>query len=261
MELAELIKKIELFAPLQNAASWDKSGLQVASRRTTVHTLAVCLDPTPESLHAAIEQGADCILSHHPLSLSPDLPSRLDDYHEALRLLFCADIPLYAAHTSLDSNPEGPAGWLASELQFQTLDVLEPLPGNAPEHKVGFGFVGKLVKPASTSEIVHTLQQYINMDSALVCGRMPAEVTRIAYCTGSGASLASAAKDSGADIYITGDVKYHTALGTKIPILDVGHHGLEEEMMRRFSKVLQEELPGISVVFVSSSSPFRRIEC
>ena len=48
-------------------------GLQVAARRTEVRSLAVCLDPTPASLAAALAQGAEMVLSHHPLTLKPTL--------------------------------------------------------------------------------------------------------------------------------------------------------------------------------------------
>lgn len=113
MHIAEIISTIEQMAPLQGAASWDASGLQVAAHRTDATRLAVCLDPSPASIAAALELGAQCILSHHPLALKPSLPNRIDHYHDVLRLLLGNDVPLYAAHTSLDVNSDGPVSWLA----------------------------------------------------------------------------------------------------------------------------------------------------
>ena len=126
MHIAEIISIIEQMAPLQGAASWDVSGLQVAAHRTDATRLAVCLDPSPASVSAALELGAQCILSHHPLALKPSLPNRIDHYHEVLRLLLTNDVPLYAAHTSLDVNSDGPVSWLARELHLDNLAVLEP---------------------------------------------------------------------------------------------------------------------------------------
>ena len=57
MQPIEIIKAIEETAPLHAAASWDVSGLQVAAHRQNVAKLAVCLDPTPASVGAALEQG------------------------------------------------------------------------------------------------------------------------------------------------------------------------------------------------------------
>ena len=126
MHIAEIISTIEQMAPLQGAASWDASGLQVAAHRTDATRLAVCIDQSPASIAAALELGAQCILSHHPLALKPSLPNRIDHYHDVLRLLLGNDVPLYAAHTSLDVNSDGPVSWLARELHLDNLAVLEP---------------------------------------------------------------------------------------------------------------------------------------
>ena len=63
---------------------------------------------------------------------------------------------------------------------------------------------------------------------------------------------------AGAEIFITGDLKYHPALeaAEQLPlILDVGHFCLEEEMMRRFADRLREELP-LPVAFYPGRDPF-----
>ena len=91
----------------------------------------------------------------------------------------------------------------------------------------------------------------------MICGTPPALVRRVSYCTGSGSSMWPAAAALGADVHITGDVKYHTALDADICMIDVGHHSLEEEMMRRMALLLAGELPGTDVFFVPSASPLR----
>lgn len=260
MQLSEIIDAIEEIAPLAAAADWDVSGLQVAAHRQTVAKLAVCLDPTPASVRTALEQGAHMVLSHHPLLLKAVLPNRLDDYHAVLRLLFQADVPLYAAHTSLDVNAQGPAGWLAEELQLRNQAVLEPTahPANAPL-PLGFGLVGDLPEPMTVARIAGLIARHAPLASATVSGPEPQRVSRAAYCTGSGSSLLGEAQNAGAQLFITGDVKYHTALAAEICLLDVGHHSLEEEMMRRMSRLLQQRLRGVEVFFVPSASPFRAV--
>lgn len=257
MLFCELIKKIEKIAPLANAAAWDKSGLQVASHKTEVHCLGVCLDPMPQFIGRALDAGADCLLSHHPLSLSPVLPSRLDWYHETLRLLLSTDTPLYAAHTSLDTNPNGPAGWLARELQLANVTLLEKVTGKDFTPQFGYGLVGDLPAPLSLEGLYTFLAQHIDVSTARISGSLPEKVERIAYCTGSGASLCEEAFAALADVYITGDVKYHTALASEHAILDVGHHSLEEEMMRRMALVLDSFNMGIKIIFIPSNSPFK----
>lgn len=258
MKLSDLIKIIESIAPLEAAAPWDASGLQVAAHRTEVQHLAVCLDPTPASVQSAIDEGADAILSHHPLLLQARMPNKLDAYHAVLRLLFAHDMPLYAAHTSLDVNPEGPAGWLARCLNLHPLRVLEPT-GVYHGQALGFGLVGTLPAPWTLAQVLDALGRHISLETATVCGPSPASIRHIAYCTGSGASLLPAASASEADIYITGDVKYHTALDTEIPILDVGHHSLEEEMMRHMCTTLAQQAAPLTVSFIPSVSPLRPV--
>lgn len=89
------LKKLLLWLPRRPGIS---RACRLRPRDQEAAVLAVCLDPTPSSISKALELGAECILSHHPLLLKPVLPARLDAYHEVLRLLLTADVPLYAAH-------------------------------------------------------------------------------------------------------------------------------------------------------------------
>ena len=260
MRMADIIAVIEEIAPPEAAAPWDASGLQVAATRQEAERVAVCLDPTPASLEAALRDGAHMILSHHPLLLKPVLPNRLDGYHEALRLLFTAGVPLYAAHTPLDSNSQGPAGWLARELDLRQVSVLEPATRRQDIPHLGLGIVGNVTVPMTVPQIAACVARHTQMTRPTLSGPIPTAVTRVAYCTGSGSSLLAAAKASGAELFITGDITYHTALGADICLLDVGHHCLEEEMMRRMGQLLEQRLPGVDVIFIPSSSPFRPLD-
>ncbi|MDR1776774.1 MAG: Nif3-like dinuclear metal center hexameric protein [Desulfovibrio sp.] len=261
MQLRELFSTLENIAPPAIAAEWDASGLQVAARRDAADVLALCLDPTPESIAKALELNAQAIVSHHPLAIKPGLPNRRDAYYEALSLLFAADVPLYAAHTSLDANPEGPVGWLAEELRLDNLAVLEPTAAPLREGGLpaGFGLVGDLPAPQSLGEISRVLAEHVDLSTSVICGPEPEYIQRVAYCAGGGSSLLENAVSQNAQLFITGDVKYHTALAAQICLLDVGHHSLEEEMMRRLSRTLQKLLPSLTVFFTPSPSPRRAL--
>jgi dinuclear metal center YbgI/SA1388 family protein len=125
MHPSTLILRIETTAPLQLAASWDKCGVQIASAASEIKTVCVALDPSVETVRRAVEHEADFLLCHHPLSLAPRLPSRLDDYHEVLSLSLKNSMWLYSAHTSLDANPHGPVNWLGRALGMQDMRILE----------------------------------------------------------------------------------------------------------------------------------------
>ena len=257
MKICEIINVIEKIAPLALAAPWDNSGMQVACFRKNIGHLTLCLDPTPETVRQALSLGAELICSHHPLLMQGRLPADTDNYHAVLSLLFRHDAALYAAHTSLDINAYGPPAWLADELQLSERAILEPT-GTLPDGRpCGFGLAGTLPEPLDMPGLARALGQHICLEGAAACGPMPQSIRRIALCTGSGSSLMAAAHASGADVFITGDVKYHAALEAPLCVLDVGHHSLEEEMMRRFALLLEDTLPGVKVSFIPSASPFR----
>ena len=76
----------------------------------------------------------------------------------------------------------------------------------------------------------------------------------MAVCAGSGTSLLSAAVAAGAQLYITGDVKYHDARKAEdagIHVLDVGHFAPERYGLLRFGSLLERKLTaqGLKVQF------------
>ena len=263
MKAIDIIDIIEKRAPLSYAASWDASGVQVAALREEIQGVAVVLDPTLESLARAADTRADFILAHHPLSMQPRYPDRRDDYLSILSLLFKGDIWLYSAHTSLDANPDGPVRWLAHELGLRSLEILEPEATAGPDApRCGFGFSGLLPATSTYADFCRLLGSALGRDSWQVCGPGPERVSRVACCPGSGGSMLAEAAASGADVFITGDIKYHTALEARsmgLHVLDVGHFILEEEMMRRFAVELTSTL-SVPVSFVPGSDPITAVQ-
>ncbi len=270
MKPIDIICVIEKTAPLAAAASWDASGVQVASDRETVTRVGVMLDPTLANVRQAVAEGADFLLAHHPLSMTPRFPNKADEYLAILALLFRNKAWLYSAHTSLDANPLGPVRWLAQELSLSGVRTLEPA-APAPEgfsaessreeradlFRYGFGWTGVLPAPLPYAEFCGRLGAALGTKEWRACGARPATVARVACCPGSGSSLMEEARHAGADVYITGDVKYHAALDAEsagMRVLDVGHFCLEEEMMRRFAGQLQAEL-GVPVHFFPGRDP------
>jgi dinuclear metal center YbgI/SA1388 family protein len=260
MKVSDIIEIIERTAPLSAAAGWDASGVQVAALREEATTIAVTLDPSLASLRQAADSGADFVLAHHPLSLQPRFPNRRDDYLAILSLLFTRGMWLYSAHTSLDANPEGPARWLAGSLGMESLELLEPLGQVGPDApQYGFGFTGALPESLAYRDFCQRLASALRKEEWQVCGPVPGQVRRVACCPGSGGDMLGSALASGADLLVTGDVKYHAALDARafgLRVIDVGHFVLEEEMMRLFAGQLAAGL-GIPVIFIPGRDPLQ----
>lgn len=276
-----VIDIIEQTAPLSLMAEWDHSGVQVASARKEIRRLTVCLDPAPEQIRAALDAGADMILTHHPLTMRPQWTNALNGYTDILRLLYSHDVPLYASHTTLDANPLGPSAWVADELLLTGRTLLEktgaftapadsPFAGQVLEG--GFGCVGDLSSPMPLREICAILRRHLPVDRMCAVARFVGDSTRpvrrVAVCTGSGGALMAEAVAAGAELYITGDLKYHESLALSsrhapqssdycpMALLDVGHFSLEEEMMRRFALLLEKQLEGVAVAFLPGRDVF-----
>ena len=256
MKIQELIARIEAIAPLSGAAAWDHSGVQVAGDVQDIRRLAVTIDPTPEAVASALDWGADCVLTHHPLSLEPRFPDTPGPYLDVLRLLVRAGAWLYTAHTSLDARPDGPAGWLPRALGLTGCAVLEPTGPADPA--VGIGLVGTLPAPLPFDDFLAALGRHVQRRDWALCGPVPALVSRVAVCPGSGGSLFAAVASAGADAFVTGDVKYHQGLEAPCAVVDVGHFTLEETMTLLLAEDLSTALTReVEVRFLEGRDPFR----
>ncbi|WP_045219816.1 Nif3-like dinuclear metal center hexameric protein [Desulfonatronum thioautotrophicum] len=132
-----------------------------------------------------------------------------------------------------------------------------------PVEPLGFGFVGDLGQPLPWNAFAANLERILGGPPRSLAGEAPVMVRRVACCPGSGASLLGRVGQTGAQVYVTGDVKYHDAQAAReqgILVVDVGHFALEERMMREFAETLRHILApqGVDVAFFVGSDPLRR---
>jgi dinuclear metal center YbgI/SA1388 family protein len=94
----------------------------------------------------------------------------------------------------------------------------------------GLGRIGRLEAPVTLEEFAHTCKERLGCSGLRMVGDPDARAQRIAVCSGSGSSAMFAAKFSGADTMVTGDLKYHeaqTAAELGLNIIDAGHFATE----------------------------------
>lgn len=125
--LADIAGAVEEFAPPELAESWDRTGLQVGDPRATVEKVLLALDASPTAIAEAAAQGAQLLLTHHPLFLSPleQLDLSLPPAHLVARLIRDGTA-LYVAHTNLDKADGGVNDRLASILGLEAIEPLGP---------------------------------------------------------------------------------------------------------------------------------------
>jgi len=126
--VASIHKAIEAWAPAATAQSFDNVGLLVGRMERPVSRVLVALDMTPAVLEEAIEMGAECVVTHHPLIFKAI--KRLTDasFESSLALRLAeAGIALYAAHTNLDAARDGVSFQLARDLGVKQPEFLSSL--------------------------------------------------------------------------------------------------------------------------------------
>ena len=213
---------LEAEVPLTWQESYDNAGLAVGSPEAEVEKVLLALDITEEVVDEAISEGAQMVVSHHPIIFRPI--KRLADENRQQRTIAKAirhGVALYAAHTNLDSAPTmGISHHLAGLLGVQVDGVLEP----GADEGVGIGVVGNLSQAMPTEEFLGHIKDVLGVEALRHSTVRVESVQRVAICSGSGGSLVEVAEKSGADVYISADFKYHDFVDAdRMVLVDVGH--------------------------------------
>ncbi|MDN5330964.1 MAG: hypothetical protein PWP45_189 [Tepidanaerobacteraceae bacterium] len=112
----------------------------------------------------------------------------------------------------------------------------------------GLGRIGYLKTPVTLYELCTIIKQKLEVEFLRVVGEPRKKVSKIALCGGAGGSLISKAIFAGADVYITGDIKYHEAEEAKaagIALIDAGHYSTEKIILNFLAEYLKKELQAL----------------
>ncbi len=115
--------------------------------------------------------------------------------------------------------------------------------------KAGMGMTGILPEPVPETEFLTRLKSIFNTGLIKHTALKGKPVKKAAVCGGSGSSLLNAAIDARADIFITGDFKYHQFFDAenKIVIADIGHFESEQFTKELFYELLIKKFPKFAV--------------
>jgi dinuclear metal center YbgI/SA1388 family protein len=105
----------------------------------------------------------------------------------------------------------------------------------------GVGIFGEIDKEVEISKFSLEVKNKLQAHYIRLVKSNEQKIKRVALCTGSGSSLLEQVNTKGADLYITGDITYHTALRAKelgLNVLDVEHFDTE----KFFVEALHEQL-------------------
>jgi len=113
----------------------------------------------------------------------------------------------------------------------------------------GSGMVGELPAEMKTDKFLNHLKTSFNCGVVRHTAIVSDTIKKVAFCGGSGSFLLGAAKRSGADIFITGDFKYHEFFDAEndIIIADIGHFESEQFTSNRIAAILTEKFANFAV--------------
>lgn len=111
---------------------------------------------------------------------------------------------------------------------------------------IGAGMIGELEIPLLSKDFLEGVKAKMNVSMIRHTSLVKKQIKTVAICGGSGSFLLSKAIAKGADVFITGDFKYHEFFDAdgQIIIADIGHYEsefytcelLHEKLKEKFSK-------------------------
>ena len=120
---------------------------------------------------------------------------------------------------------------------------LYPLLNTLPQ--VGPGRVGNLPEALCLESFAALVKSRLDTEGIRIAGPMDMQIRRVAVCGGSGAEYHGAARKMGAQVLVTGDVKYHDAqkiMSVGMAVVDAGHFATEFPVLKVLQAKLRQEI-------------------
>lgn len=267
LKIKDILTILNRIAPFELTEKWDNSGLQAGNPEAEVDKIIIGLDVTMGLLNEARERDAGLVLTHHPLMISPE---KVFDFNQmpgsAIREAAIHNISIVSVHTNLDKAENGLNDYFATRIGVEIKQAFLPhdsLSGDLSSG-LGIGRLGRLEKKIRFKTFAEETKDRLGLPNIRITGNPDNVVREIAVCTGSGGSLVRDFIGSGADVYVTGDVKYHEARQVEEAsknMIDVGHFGSEhmavELLSNRLNHVFEKNGVDLEVIpFLKEKDPF-----
>jgi dinuclear metal center YbgI/SA1388 family protein len=244
--LADVVAVLEDLYPPGTAQSWDQVGLVSGDPGQQVDRVHFAVDPTLAVIEEARSLGADLLVTHHPLLLRGiHSVATTGAKGASVTALVVHDIALYVAHTNADVATPGVNDALAAVCGLVDVEPLAVVEGQP------LGRVGRLGSPVSLAGLAQALYTALphTAGGLRVAGPPDAVVERVAVMGGAGDDMFDHVRASGADVYVTADLRHHPALeareeargGTPF-LVDAGHWATEWLWLAGAERALRESL-------------------
>ena len=119
------------------------------------------------------------------------------------------------------------------------------IPLNNANPEEGAGMVGELKEETAEKDFLAHLKKTFGSGCIRHTRLFNKPIKRVAWCGGAGSFLLSQAKAKKADIFITGDFKYHEFFDAEddIIIADIGHFESEQFTIELVAEIIRKKIP------------------
>ena len=221
--------------PLDTACDFDNVGLLVGDKDATVTRAVVCLDCDINTVNFAKEQGAELIVTHHPVIFS-GLKNILAG--GVVYELVKSDISVISMHTNLDIATGGVTEQLCDAIGLFNVQPFTAHDGFLiREAECGIHDADKLAQHIKTS-----------LGGAVRYNDSGRKIEKVLVCSGSGGGFLTDVISGGYDALISADIKHNVfmdAVNNGVTIFDAGHYQSENVIVKPLCQELKNAFSDI----------------
>ncbi len=238
MKVKDIYTMLDEKFNFSSALAYDNPGHLVGSQQDEVKGIVVCLDCTDEAVTQAINEGANLIVSHHPVIF--DGLKAVTDESIVYRLIR-AGISVISVHTNLDQADGGVNEALCQKAGLINVEKIA-------DHEGFLYRIGELEEPLTADEFAKAVSD--SLDYPVKYVGTNAHIKRVAVCSGSGGSMLYEVAEQGIDAYLTADIKHDVFMDAHamgIALFDAGHFGTEDIIVHPLAEELKKAFPEINI--------------
>ena len=224
---SETLRKLVTFCPVEHAAKIRKAIFEAGAGRIGNYD-SCSYNTTGEGSFRALDEANPFV-------------GNIGEVHFEKEVKIEAIFPAYLEQNIVEKMIE------AHPYEEVAYDIL--LLGNSDKY-IGSGMIGELDEEISASEFLEKVKSICGLPTIRYTGNLTRIIKKIAVCGGSGSFLISNAIRAGANVFLTGDLKYHDFFipENKIILADIGHYESEQFSKDLIAQVLMKKFPNFAVL-------------
>ena len=243
MKISDVTGFLDQCFPRENALDYDNVGIMAGEPERAVTACVLSLDLTGKAVECARQNGADLIITHHPIIFGGIMTLSTETYKgRLLTNLIRSGISCYACHTNLDMTDE-----------FGNLAIASALGAEEPSHLDGTecGIIYEQ-KEETLKEFASRVQIDLGASGIITINKPDSKVSKIFVQGGAfDEDSIPAILKSGGDTVLSGEIKHHICVELEecgINTVIAGHSATEQIYLPKLKERLSSQFPSLNFI-------------